>query len=297
MVKHASRPSAVFQAGVQNLSGQFASRYTCQSAALAFFCFACGIAFGSVRIACFSAEPHLQSLVCGSSRPTCRTSLHAFAGVLRQVYDNLIDGDRVVRFMPAIVVGNHGDGRVADLGLACQFRLLQIRHSYDVHTPTAIDVRFGSELKTPDLHAQVSSAQFAIRSQFPGGARCPRQSCGQTGSAKLMWATTPPPKNVEIARACDRRTDRELRNRAEHALLSSTQPRSARECVPRPASSDQKCLRGSSVPMAPAYGRGHGARETRLPCPPAGQLRMDPMDPRTASSSRTSSSTSNPGMA
>ena len=44
--------------------------------------------------------------------------LGGVGGVLVEDGDDLLDGDGVVAFAPAVVVGDHGDGGVADLGFA-----------------------------------------------------------------------------------------------------------------------------------------------------------------------------------
>ena len=42
--------------------------------------------------------------------------------------------------VPAVVVGDHGQRRVADLGLAGELGLLQVRHADDVHAPRAVQL-------------------------------------------------------------------------------------------------------------------------------------------------------------
>ncbi len=72
-----------------------------------------------------------------------RTTRAAFSRVAVQVLDDLVDGDRVMLGMPAVVVGDHGHGHVADLGLARQPGFLQVGHADDVHAPGAVEVGFG----------------------------------------------------------------------------------------------------------------------------------------------------------
>ena len=64
-------------------------------------------------------------------------------------------------FAPAIVVGDHGHGGVADFSFAGQLGLLQIGHADDVGAPAAIKVGLGlgGELRT--FHAHVGSAELA----------------------------------------------------------------------------------------------------------------------------------------
>ena len=54
-------------------------------------------------------------------------------GVLQQVRDDEVDRHRVVVGMPAVVVGDQRERRVADLRLARELRFLQVRHADDVH--------------------------------------------------------------------------------------------------------------------------------------------------------------------
>src|SRR5579864_7572789 len=64
-------------------------------------------------------------------------------------------------WMPAIVVGDHGNGDVAELSLARQLGFLQVGHADDVHAQVAISMRlrFGGKLRA--LQAQVCPAALA----------------------------------------------------------------------------------------------------------------------------------------
>ena len=73
-----------------------------------------GTALFCVMMAFFSADPHLQLRVFGMA---ATASTHHAARVLRVLHqhgDNLVDGDRVVLLVPAVVVGDHGDRGVAE---------------------------------------------------------------------------------------------------------------------------------------------------------------------------------------
>ena len=72
--------------------------------------------------------------------------------------------------MPAVVVGHHGDGDIADLRFARQLGFLKIGHADHVHAPAAVDVGFGLGGKLRTFHAQVSSAALANDSSFLAGA-------------------------------------------------------------------------------------------------------------------------------
>ena len=91
-----------------------------------------------------SADPHLH--VCRSSRHIFHRVGVTTAGVgciLLQNAQDVGDFNGVVIGVPAIVVSNHGDGYVTDLGLAREFGFLKVRHANDVHVPGAVGGRFG----------------------------------------------------------------------------------------------------------------------------------------------------------
>src|SRR5208337_978631 len=69
-------------------------------------------------------------------------------------------GDGIVVRMPAIVIGDHGYGYVADLGLAGEFGLLQVGHADDIHTPATVEVRLRAGGEGGTFHAQVGAAVF-----------------------------------------------------------------------------------------------------------------------------------------
>ena len=100
-----------------------------------FFLVAAGIFFGSVRMACAKADPHLQERPFGMAATVWRTTLRGVLGILQQHGDDLVDGDGIVMRMPAIVVGDHGDGDVAEFSFASELGFLQVGHADDVHAP------------------------------------------------------------------------------------------------------------------------------------------------------------------
>src|SRR5215216_5112494 len=57
--------------------------------------------------------------------------------------------------MPAIVISNERERRVADLRLARELRFLKIRHADDVHSPGAIDLRLSQGRESRSFHAQI----------------------------------------------------------------------------------------------------------------------------------------------
>ena len=63
--------------------------------------------------------------------------------------------------MPAVVIGDHGDGHVTEFGFAGEFCFLQVRHADDVHAKAAIDIGFGFGRKLRAFHAAVDATVFA----------------------------------------------------------------------------------------------------------------------------------------
>ena len=124
-----------------------------------------------------NADPHLQRRALGMA---ATVASHDIAGVLRildQHGDNLVDGHRVVMRMPAVVIGDHGDGDVADLRFAREFGFLQVGHADHVHAPTAIDIRLGFGGKLRAFHANISAAALAVRR--PAFLQAAANACGQ----------------------------------------------------------------------------------------------------------------------
>ncbi len=93
--------------------------------------------------ACLRAEPHLHSRAAGIAATAAETRRAALGGVEGEVGDDVGDGDGVVGGMPAIVIGDHGDGDVTDFGFAGELGLLQVGHADDVHAPASIEIGFG----------------------------------------------------------------------------------------------------------------------------------------------------------
>ena len=78
--------------------------------------------------------------------------------VLHQVGDDQVDRHRVVVRVPAVVVGDQRERRVADLRLARELGLLQVRHADDVHAPRAIQLRLGQRRELRPFHVHVGAA-------------------------------------------------------------------------------------------------------------------------------------------
>ena len=110
-----------------------------------------------------------------------------FSGILRVFYqhrDNLIDRDRIVMGMPAVIVGDHGHGYVANLGFAGELRFLEIGHPDYVHAPAAVNIRLGFGGKLRPLHAQVRAPELLIYSCLATGGMHDFREFGADGVGK-----------------------------------------------------------------------------------------------------------------
>ena len=128
-------------------------------------------------------------------------------GVGDQHLDDVLDGDGVVVGMPAIEIGDHGDGGVANLRLARELGLRHVGHADDrVAMPLVGEAfRQGGELRARDADVRCR------RGRSGGGLRPrlrPRGGCagGDTGCAIETCATQPVPKN-ELSRLWVRSTN------------------------------------------------------------------------------------------
>ena len=129
-----------------------------------------GTVFGSVISACAGRWP--QSHVRASSRRLRTAPRTTLRGVLRvriQILDNIGHRDRGVFGVPAIIVRDHRDGGVADLGLPSQLGFLQVRHADDVHAPAPIQVRLRLGRERGALHAQVRAAEIRLHAALDAG--------------------------------------------------------------------------------------------------------------------------------
>ena len=87
-------------------------------------------------------------------------------GVLVHDGDDLVDGDVVMAFVPAVVVGDHGEGGVGDFGLAGELGFLKVGHADDVGAPAAVEVGLGAGGELRAFHADVGTAAFAGDADF-----------------------------------------------------------------------------------------------------------------------------------
>ena len=111
------------------------------------------------------------------------------------------DVDAAVLGMPAVEVGHHGDGCIADLGLAGELGLGHVGHADDIAAPGAVEMAFGQGGELRAFHHQIGAAAMMRRPASAGKGR-PTLSArpGLTGSAMETCATHPAPKKL-LARA------------------------------------------------------------------------------------------------
>src|SRR6202008_5095901 len=78
-------------------------------------------------------------------------------GVLIKRGNDARDADGIMLGMPAIVVSDHGDGGVADLGFASELGFGDVGHSDDVELHGSMEVRLGEGGELGTFHADVSA--------------------------------------------------------------------------------------------------------------------------------------------
>ncbi len=121
--------------------------------------------------------------VLAGAGPWPRDATHRFGNrllcgrrILHEVRDDEIDGHRVVVRVPAVVVGDERERRVADLRLPRELRLLQIRHADDIHAPRSVQLRLRERRKLRPFHVDVgSAAMHGCADRFRGVGRGFRQ--------------------------------------------------------------------------------------------------------------------------
>ena len=123
-----------------------------------FFFVAAGMAARSVTMAGPSALAQPQARFWGTLPAASLIVFFAKSMLLRIVRQNSLDGDRLVGLVPAIVVGDAGDGGVADFRLARQLGFRQHRHAEDVRPPGFIEARLGPGGKGGAFHRDKRAA-------------------------------------------------------------------------------------------------------------------------------------------
>jgi hypothetical protein len=167
--------------------------------------------------------------------------------------------------MPAVVVGDHGYRRVADLRLAGQLGLLQIGHTHHIRAPAAIEIRLrlGRELRP--FHADIGAALFAHDAGMDAGFHSRPATVAHTGSPKATWPTMPSPKKVLFRRKV--RSMNWSGTTKSVGLCSSLRIRRRKpiRCAPRQAASSHKYWHENSIQRAAADGHAHVGPE-KPPC-------------------------------
>src|SRR6185312_3345473 len=87
--------------------------------------------------------------------------LAGVGGVLVEDGDDLLNRHVVVTFAPAVVVGDHGDGGVADFRFAGELGFLKVGHADNVGSPASVEVGLGACGELRAFHADVGSAGLA----------------------------------------------------------------------------------------------------------------------------------------
>src|SRR5207302_3017689 len=103
------------------------------------------------------------ALACAPPRHLSHRASYDLAGVFRvsvEVGENRLNADGVVLWMPAVIVGDHGHGGVANLGFAVELGLLNVGHANHVHPPTPVKIRLCTRRKLGALDANVGAAAF-----------------------------------------------------------------------------------------------------------------------------------------
>ena len=230
------------------------------------FFVAAGIALRSVRIACASAVPHLQSRSAfpRSANDFADGPLHVF-GIAIEVADDFLERDGAVLRVPAIVVGDHGEAGVADFGLAGELRFGQIGHADHVEAQLPVGVRLGQRRKLRAFHADVGAAAMRLHAGAVAGVG---QMRGKLRAGGLVEADVRDDAAAEesgdATAACGRKTGRGSRNRA---AARSSRKRAHRAHGNDPL--DAQHLHGADVGAVVDFarrdqrGRGRGAPETR----------------------------------
>ena len=140
--------------------------------------------------------------------------------------DDRRDVDVVVVRVPAVVVRDHGDRRVAELGLARELRLRHVRHADDVAAPRAIEVRTQPASRTAGPPSRRTCRRAGTGSAPPlPRARARRRAFGHTGCAIDTCATKPGPKKLfsRAKRAVDELIDEHERGLAAGPRASEPQ--------------------------------------------------------------------------
>ena len=110
----------------------------------------------------------------------CAHHACAMATFCAQHLHHRLAGDRLLGLVPAVVVGDHARGGVADLGLARELRLLQVGHADDVDAPAAVDLGLGAGRELRPFHVDVgAAARGRVAPAARGAPRAQRRSAAR----------------------------------------------------------------------------------------------------------------------
>ena len=159
-----------------------------------------------------SALPQPQAArVAGTSPMAAASARAARSPFARRFSSSASTRDVLFLLVPAVVVGDQGEGRVADLRLPGELRLGEVRHADDVHAPRPVEARLGARRERGALHAEVGSRR---RARGRPASLPPRreQHAAQLGADRVgngdVRRRCPRRRRSRRARASDRRTDR-----------------------------------------------------------------------------------------
>ena len=132
-----------------------------------------------------------------SSGTTLATSGSGARGIGVEHRQDHLDRHRVMAGMPAIVIGDHRHGRVADLGLAGELGLRHVGHADHVAAPAAIELALGQGRELRPLHDDIGAAALRRRCRRAAPAAASASPIRpQTGCAIETCATQPGPKKL-----------------------------------------------------------------------------------------------------
>ncbi len=153
---------------------------------------------GAVTIAPSSAVSiGLGSRGSGSSAGQRRKRRARLAGIGVHHRQDFLDPDALLAPAPAIVIGDHRQQRVGQLGLRARGGLRASRSSRSRRRPIGDTSGFRRGSRIAALRSRRSSRpRWTFAPAFSAASPASADSRGQTGSARPTWATSPSPKKL-----------------------------------------------------------------------------------------------------